>query len=427
MPTLSLKGKLGRVAAAAAMVGVAATSFIGQAPTAGADPQQLTALIGLGSDTIQDVTNAYAGFTNSVNYVPLQSGTTKQQLISFDAQNPASPTNKCVTVKTGAGSQYRSNGSSEGRRALSRAIDGTVYGPTTSPACANKVIGGQIDFARSSAGPASGDAGTDLTYIPFSRDGIGVAYVAAGGLATPKTSFTRAELTQLFTATTIPVNIGGVNIYPCGIQNGSGTFSFWNTVTTATTTQEAAATATCNAATTTTNSDGRIEENNGTSLQQKADALAASSGGPIEVVAGFSGGSFIAQSNNVSPNSIPTTGNLVNLGTITNDGTGANLGAPATGTAPNLVPSSTYYASTVFGRNLYYVVDSAKLAASGSLGLKLMFVSTGATSTIPGVPANNTAVVCQSAAQTTANAFGFLSISTCGSTTLKGSLLAGVQ
>ncbi len=426
MPTMTFKGKIGRVAAAAAMLGVGATTFLTAAPTANADPQQLTALIGVGSDTIQDVTNAFAGYTNGVNYTPLQAGTSKQQVISFDAVNSASPTNKCMTVKTGAGSQYRSNGSSEGRRALSRAIDGTIYGPTTSPACASKIVSGQVDYARSSAGPASGDTGTDLTYIPFARDGIAVAYVAAGGLATPKTSFTRAELTQIYTATTIPVNIGGVNIYPCGIQNGSGTFSFWNTVTTATTTQEAAATATCNSATSTTTGDGRIEENNGTTLQAKANALATSSGGPVQVIAGFSGGSYIAQSNNVAPNTLPSTGNLVNLGSISSDGT-SNLGAPFTGTAPNLTASSTYYASTIFGRNLYYVVDSARLNASGSLGLKFMFVSTGATSTVPGVPANNTAVVCGTAAQATTNAFGFLSISSCGSTTTKGSLISGVQ
>ncbi len=425
MPSLTLKGKLGRIAAAAAIVGTGAATFISHAPPSSADPQQLTALIGVGSDTIQDVTNAYAGFSNGTNYVPLQAASGKQQLISFDATNAAAPTNKCMTVKTGAGSQYRSNGSSEGRRALSRAIDGTVYGPTTVAACASKIVSGQVDFARSSAGPASGDTGTDLTYIPFSRDGIAAAYAVGGGLATPKTDFTRAELTQIFTATTIPVNIGGVNIYPCGIQLGSGTKGFWDTVTTATATQEAAATALCNAATTTGTGDGRIEENNGTTLAAKATALATSTGGPVEVIAGFSGGSYIAQANGVAPNTLPA-GNALKLATISNDGTGANLGAPFTGTGP-LTPSATYYASTVFGRNLYYVVDTSRLTASGSLGLKQMFVSTGATSTIPGLAANYTAVVCGSAAQTTANAFGFLSVANCGDTSTKGSLLSGVQ
>ena len=78
MPTLTLKGKLGRVAAAAAMLGVGATTFLAQAPAAHADPQQLTALIGVGSDTIQDVSNAFAGYTNGVNYTPVQAGNSKQ-------------------------------------------------------------------------------------------------------------------------------------------------------------------------------------------------------------------------------------------------------------------------------------------------------------------------------------------------------------
>jgi len=228
------------------------------------------------------------------------------------------------------------------------------------------------------------------------------------------------------------VVIGGVNIYPCGIQNGSGTFKFWNTVTTATTLQEAAATAACNAATSTSTGDGRIEENNGTTLQAKANALATSTSGPVEVIAGFSGGSYIAQSNLVAPQTLPTTGNLVNLGTISDDGTGTNIGLPYTGTAPNLVPSTGFYASTVFGRNLFYVVDTSRLRANGSVALKNIFTATAGDNTttnlVKGMPNNFTPVICQTAAQNTVNKFGFLSVSNCGSVTATtGSLLAGNQ
>ena len=409
MPSLTIKGKLGRAAAAAAMLGVGATTFLTSAPTAGADPQQQTALIGVGSDTIQDVTNAFAGYTNGKNYVPLLASSANQQLISFDAQNPVSASNKCFAPKVSAATIYRSNGSSEGRRALSRAIDKQPYGPAT--LCGgSKAVNGLVDFARSSSGPSSGDTGTALTYVPFARDGVTFAY-AVNNVASPVTSLTRAQLQSVYAGPASGTVINGVNIVACGIQNGSGTKGFWDGIIGGAT-NEGVATATCNAATTTTNADGRIEENNGTTLAQKAAALPSGT----QVISGFSAGSFIAQSNGVSPNSLPA-GNGVQLGSISDDGTGANLGAPAVPSGGKLSASSTFYASTVFGRNVYYVLDSARLAAPGSAGLKAMFVST---TTTP-------AVVCQTDAQNTVQDFGFLSISTCGSTTLKGSLLTGIQ
>ena len=81
MPKLSLKGKLGRVAAAAAMLGLGATTFIAQIPTSGADPAQLDAgvLKGVGSDTLQDVTNALAGGTNGISYKALLAARTQRE------------------------------------------------------------------------------------------------------------------------------------------------------------------------------------------------------------------------------------------------------------------------------------------------------------------------------------------------------------
>lgn len=420
MTRIHLRPRTKRTAAAVAAAALGATALISfGGGTAGADPQQLTALVGVGSDTIQDVTNAFAGFTNGNAYTPVRAASGNQQLISFDAQNPTNVNNKCIAPKVSAATIYRSNGSSEGRRALSRAIDGTSYGPTT--LCGgSKPVSGLIDFARSSAGPAAGDLGTDLTYIPLARDGVSFAY-ATNGVTTPVTSLTRAQLQSIYAGPASGTVINGVNIVPCGIQNGSGTKGFWDGIIGGST-NEAASTATCNAATTTSNADGRIEENNGTSLLAKAQALPSGT----QVIAGFSAGSYTAQFNNVSPNSLPA-GNAVQLGSISDDGTGANLGAPVSGTT-TLTPNSAFYNSTVFGRNVYYVLDSARIGASGSLGLKQMFISTGATSTIPGLSANYTAVICQSAAQTTANEFGFLTTPDCGNPNLvKGSLFSGIQ
>ncbi len=404
MKTSRLKVGVARGAAVVAFVALGACAVVtGSLTSAGADPQFVNAFVGVGSDTTQDVMNAQAGFANGHNYSPLQSSaaTGYKQVASFDAFVTGASDN-CITPKLKAPTIYRSFGSSEGRRALSRAIDGGVYGPAAQ--CGgSKPVSGLIDFARSSAGPASGDTGTALTYIPFGRDGVSFAYYA-NGVANPVTSLTRAQLTSLFT--TGPQVIGGVNIIPCGIQLGSGTYSFWNTVTTATAGQEAAATATCNAATTTSTGDGRIEENNGAALKAKGDAQVGS-----QVIVGFSAANFVAKSNGVGSQTIPAG---VDLGSVSNDGSGNNLGKPYSGTAPNLVPSATFYANSVFGRNVYNVFDTARVTGFGNNDLKSMFV--GPTSSL-----------CSGPAQTIVNTFGFLTAPNCGVTTITGSLLTGIQ
>ena len=149
--------------------------------SAGADPKQLTAAVGVGSDTTQDVMNAMTGFTNGLNYTPIQSSAASnaRQIISFDAVPPPPLTGTCITTKTGAPTMNRPQGSSQGRRALSRAIDGTGYGTAL---CGGPVnINGLVQFARSSAGPTAGDTGTNLTYVPFGRDGVSFAYYRASG------------------------------------------------------------------------------------------------------------------------------------------------------------------------------------------------------------------------------------------------------
>ena len=369
------------------------------APSANADPKQLSAAVGVGSDTTQDVVNALAGFTNGFNYTPVQSSSASgsRQIISFDALPPAGVTDTCITPKVGGPTFTRPQGSSAGRRALSRAIDGTKYG---SAVCGGvQDVSGMVDFARSSAGPAGGDVGTDLTYIPFGRDGVSfAAYRAAGS---PVTSLTRAQLTSLFT--TGPQVIGGVRIVPCGIQTSSGTYSFWNTVTTASASAENTATTECNALL------GRAEENDGTALKSRGDALAAVSGhASDQVIIGFSAGAFIAKSNLAAPGQPPAT---VGMGSISDNGSGTNLGSPVAGTAPNLTPSATFFGDSVFGRNVYNVFPTAVItSAFGNDDLKTLFV--GASS-----------AVCS--ATTTIQKFGFLPAANCGVTTIKGSLIAG--
>ena len=382
-----------RLALCAALTGTIGTAMINSAH---ADPKQYTALIGVGSDTVQDVMNAYAGATNGTNYTPLQSSaaTGSRQLISFDAIPPAGVSGTCITPKLGGPTFTRPNGSSAGRRALSRAIDGTGYGEVT---CGGPIdVSGQVNFARSSAGPAAGDVGTALTYIPFGRDAVSFAtYRATGGAAV--TTLTRAQLTSLFT--TGPQVIAGVRIVPCGIQTSSGTYTFWNTVTTATATQEATATAECNAFVAT----GRAEENDGTALKARGDLAAAGD----QVIIGFSAASFIAKSNGVAPGAPPAG---VGIGSVSNNGSGVNLGSPVSGVAPNLNESATFYGDATFGRNVYTVWSTPIVTGIGNNDVKSLVV--GATSAL-------------CAAGTTRDTFGFLASTSCGSTALQGSLIAG--
>lgn len=389
----------------AAVILAAALSFglFASVPTAGADPKFADAFVGVGSDTTMDVMAALGGYANGKAYTPVESTSAsgRKQIASWDSRL-ATHTDNCIAPKLKSPTIYRSNGSSEGRRALSRAIDGTVYGPTAQ--CGgSKIVTGLIDFARSSSGPSSGDTGTALTYIPFGRDALSFAYYS-NGVGSPVTTLTRAQLTTLFT--TGPQTISGVEIVPCGIQTGSGTYSSWNGMTTATSAQEATATATCEAAGTA----GRIQENDAAALKAKGDALVGK-----QVIVGFSAANFIAQGNGVALSQLAAG---VDLGEISNDGTGANLGKPYTTSVVNSVtvyaPSSTFYNSTVFGRNVYNVFDTSRVTGFGNNDLKSVFVG-------------NTSAVCSASGQAIVNQFGFSSIGTCGATTLTGSLLTGIQ
>ncbi len=381
-----------RLALCVALAGTMGSSLISSAH---ADPQQYTAFVGVGSDTVQDVMNAFAGFTNGTIYTPLQATTTnKKQLVSFDAVPPVGTSGTCITAKVGGPSFTRPNGSGAGLVALSRSLDGTPY---TSPGCGGTVdISSQVDFARSSKGPAAGDTGTALTYIPFGRDAVSFAYYRASGGAAVST-LTRGDLTALFT--TGPQTINGVQIIPCGIQVGSGTYNFWNTVTTANATQEASSTAQCNALL----PAGRAEENDGSALKARGDVAPAGS----EVIIGFSAGSFLAKSNGVATGAPPAG---VGIGSISDNGSGANIGSPLLGSAPTLDENPTFYNDGVFGRDVYTVWGSSKVGTglTSDAAAKSLVVGTGS-------------AVCTSGA--TIDKFGFLPIgSRCGSTVLKGSL-----
>ena len=208
------------------------------------------------------------------------------------------------------------------------------------------------------------------------------------------TSLTSAQLTQIFT-TAAGVTIGGVKIYGCDIQSGSGTGQTWRQKLTGSQ----------NPLTTTTVCDGAIDpatgvafggaqEQDGFGLVARGDAVDAIDPG-AQVIVGMSVGGYIAKVNNVSAGGMPTT---VTIGTISD----ISVNNPVTGTAPNLVGDTAFYAST-FGRDLYNVLPASVInSAFGNDAIKQMFK--GATSK-----------VCL--ATVTIQKFGFLPLATCGDST----------
>ena len=401
MITSNLKAKLAKAAACVAVVGVAAGAVLATTGPASADPPAFNGLTGVGSDTTQDVLNALSGFNQGTTYPPVFSDSNPRQTItSFDALPPSGVADGCVTTKLKAGSFVRPNGSGGGQRALSRALDGGNFGPSTNSliVCAEpaKPTTGLVDFARSSSAPAS-TPGTVLQFIPFARDGLSYAYVRPSG--SPVTTLTRAELTAAYTNTspvTNPTLVGGVPILPCGIQTSSGTFGSWNTAVAASAAQEDVATQVCRAIDTATDeaTTGRIQENAGNQLNDKANLLATfdpDGGGPLapgafanaQVIVGFSASNFIAQTNGVVTSQLPAPAGTVDLGADHQRRHGARQALhrgrhrarrrptpPSTTTASSGVRCSTW-------------CPYSRIRATGSTGMKELFISTGATA--PGV------------------------------------------
>ena len=396
---------LGRKRVRAILAGATALGLASTLVTtdpAQADPKQFEAATGVGSDTTQDVMDAMAGFSNNISYTPIQSSAAsgRRQITSYTAIRPGHPTAECITPKAPGATIDRPNGSSAGRRALSRAIDGTPFG--TAAACANKSVSGLIQFARSSAGPAPGttcDPGvtTCLTYIPFGRDAMSYAYYARGtALGNEVTNLTPAQLNTIF-STAGPHTINGIDIYGCSIQTSSGTYQFWRDAVGVTDAQMEAATQVC----TPTTSD--LQESDGVGLKNRADATPALAN--AQVIIGYSAGNFIAQTNGVGPQQLPTPFGTVKLGQI-------NGNLPVAGTLWNgpLTPNNTFYADATFGRNVYNVLPSNVAINAGNNDMKSLFV--GASSAACVAPMIDD--------------FGFgAPVGGCGTTTLHGPLFSG--
>jgi hypothetical protein len=370
--------------------------------SAQADPSFVSAYAGVGADVTQDVYAALSGAspappaTNSNFYIPLHSsGATNSKTIdSFDA-SPAGGTTVnpgCITTKLGGPSFDRPNSTTAGITALLDAGNGTGW-ENTSASCTGAPVNvtGQIDFARAARGPKT--TGSTLTFVPFARDGLGIVYYdhSTGHLS----SLTTAELTALYSSPTGTSTINGDTVYACLTISGSTPRSNLETAigVSDSTANTAANAAGCN----------NITQNSGDAFFSFAGGLPAGSDAVIPI----SSGSWISQANGLAVDRSSTArAGGADLAAVD------SLGKPYTGTAPNELPNTTYYQSTVYGYDVYTVLPTTKITGfTKDAALVSLFVGP-------------TAALCATSEQTLVNTYGFDSLvgaeGTCGSTTTTG-------
>lgn len=432
-----LKRKGAKAAAAVAATGLVLPLLLTQ--SANADPRQHSnQVVAVGSDTTQEIINAFAGQAATSYYTPLASDLSNGgfQISSWDAVAPGDPqdTLTCIAPRAGFNAFQRPNGSSQGRAALSRSYDGAAYTVSNGDsACAGKSTAGIVDVARSSSGP-SGTSGL-LTYIPFGRDALTYAFTYVDGVAGDAgdatsngfADLTFSELQSIFTGssssttggTTVRAATTPMLVIPCDIQSGSGTQKDWpgkvGGSVSATTIDNAANR--CEAlGVVGADLTGDLQESKPSQLEAKADLFeAANPGQAAMLIVGHSVSNYIAQSNGRSPSFLNSNVTL---------GSAIPGQAPFTGSAPNFVANGGFYNPASVpaggvnpGRKVYNVLLTDTVTGPGNDGLKQLYI--GASSK-----------VCQ--AGTTIEAFGFLQLpqsnpnlnDRCGDTSATGDLVA---
>ncbi|GII56957.1 hypothetical protein Pth03_53460 [Planotetraspora thailandica] len=322
---------------AAVLAATAATALVLAAGTpAMADPAAGTypPIAGVGSGTTQDVLNALADpMTGSLTNVGSWDATGSSQ-IRVTATGPSF--SRPISLS-----------------ALGRSIDGNPWNGV--------VIRGQLDFARSSRGPA---AGTDLgafgalTFIPMARDGMAYAYNGAGLSTSDQTKLSklsRAQLQGIYSAPTAAAAkaaAGNVDVVPFLPPYGSDMRFFF------------------------IGALGLTEGTLGayvltTPQENKADGIVDSTG---EIVP-FSAASWIAQRNHVAPTRIDLAYAAgTRLGSpvvdVLGDPVSPTLTVPVTPpTTPattKLVPNPDYYSNAWFGHDVYNVVETARITVGNA-------------------------------------------------------------
>ncbi|MET7476016.1 Ig-like domain repeat protein [Streptomyces sp. NPDC005648] len=361
------------VAAAVVAGGLALASPAYADPTPAGTFRQL---VGVGSDTTQDVLDALAGDTvggKSYAATAVKSAT-GAGIASYDAIEPGTgSTTSNITTRSGGPSFLRPNGSGKGRLALSESLTGDKFPDSTGVS-----VKGQVDFARSSSGPSF--SGTALTYIPMARDAIGVA-VRGSGLDT----LTVAQLHDIYTGTLTTVN--GQTVHPKIPQSGSGTRKFFLSILGLQDSDLAPGVQV-------------VQENQGNSALTEDGALVP-----------FSVGSWIAQNNGVAPDytktSVASGGHLAAIQLPGDDG----ATSPVTTVNGKLAAVDAYYENATFGRDVYNVVPTRAIDPTSVFfdkDLYDVFVTSG----------SHTAALASDDAEKVIAAFGFVNESYNGSVNL---------
>ncbi|MGW4912447.1 Ig-like domain repeat protein [Streptomyces sp. NPDC004270] len=302
------------VAAAVVAGGLALASPAYADPTPAGTFRQL---VGVGSDTTQDVMNALAGDTvNGTSYASTAlKSSTGAGLASYDAIGSAT-----IQTRSGGPSFNRPNGSGPGRTALSDSLTGDKFNDTT--------VAGQVDFARSSGGP-SNLVGNALTYIPFARDAVGVA-VRGTGLDT----LTVGQLFDIYKAGSTHT-LNGQTVHPVLPQLGSGTRKFFLAAIGL--------------------NEGTVDTTLPTVQENQANAALTQDGTLVP----FSVGSWIAQNNHIAPDysstAVAAGAHLASIQLPTDVG---GVTSPVTTVDGKLAPVPHYYENSTFGRDVYNVVPT---------------------------------------------------------------------
>ncbi|MEU2621740.1 Ig-like domain repeat protein [Streptomyces sp. NPDC007157] len=375
-----LRSQAAFVAAAVVAGGIALASPAVADPDASAFRQ----LVGVGSDTTQDVLNALAGDTvNSTSYsATAVKSTNGARIASYDAIEPGTgATGTKITTRSGGTTFLRPNGSGAGRTALSQSLTGDLDASGAS-------VKGQVDFARSSGGPSN--SGTALTYIPFARDAVGVA-VKGSALDT----LTVQQLHDIYIGRLTVVN--GQTVHPKIPQQNSGTRKFFlNAIGVA---------------------DGDVAANVTVVQENQANPALTEDGALVP----FSVGSWIAQNNGVAPDYSKTAaaagGHLASVQLPGDDG----ATSPITTVNGKLAPVNAYYENSTFGRDVYNVVPSRAIDTTSIFFDKDVydvFVTSG----------SHTAQLASDAAESVIAKFGFVNESYNGSISVaKHAKLGGLE
>ncbi|QIY97884.1 Ig-like domain repeat protein [Streptomyces sp. S1D4-11] len=311
----------------AAMVAAAVVSgTLALASPASADPTPagtFRQLVGVGSDTTQDVLNALAGdIVNGKSYADTAVKAGDAGIASYDAFVPGAATST-IQTRSGGPTFLRPNGSGPGRAALSMSLTGDKF-----PNATGVAVKGQVDFARSSGGPST--SGNTLTYIPFARDAVGVA-VRGSALDT----LTVDQLHDIYTSGDTRLKVlNGQTLHAVLPQAGSGTRKFFLAAIGLT-------------ETTVSSEIPTVQEN-------QANAALTEDGALVP----FSVGSWIAQNNGIAPDYSKTAVAAgAHLASVQLPGdTGAT--SPVTTVNGKLTPVGGYFENATFGRDVYNVVPS---------------------------------------------------------------------